>query len=171
MPDAGRWASRDPLGMANGPNSHSYGLANPVLYSDPTGLIVPLILAALAGAGLGALSQKGCGGPSIALGAAIGGGGTLLTGLASAAAGALELGALGRAAAGGAVAGLTGAAIPHLSGDDDTIAGLTGAAGGAGGGLLDGLFDTSGWGAAAGAAGSLMGSIFGMGKKKRCLVD
>ncbi|MBI5093080.1 MAG: RHS repeat-associated core domain-containing protein [Candidatus Hydrogenedentes bacterium] len=43
MPGAGRWASRDPLGMVDGPNEYGYGIGAPSMYSDPTGTVVETI--------------------------------------------------------------------------------------------------------------------------------
>lgn len=39
-PDTGRWLSRDPLGMVDGPNVYVYALSNPVSYKDSLGLSV-----------------------------------------------------------------------------------------------------------------------------------
>lgn len=38
----GRWISRDPIGLASGPNAYLYAEANPARYSDPLGLLVQL---------------------------------------------------------------------------------------------------------------------------------
>jgi RHS repeat-associated protein len=37
-PDMGRWISRDPLGMVDGPNVYAYVVNNPISSSDPLGL-------------------------------------------------------------------------------------------------------------------------------------
>jgi RHS repeat-associated protein len=43
--ETGRYITRDPLGFEGGPNLYSYVRHNPVSYSDPTGEIIPCLLA------------------------------------------------------------------------------------------------------------------------------
>ncbi len=38
MPNAGRWLTRDPLGMVDGPNVYAYVMGSPVRFSDAMGL-------------------------------------------------------------------------------------------------------------------------------------
>ncbi|HPO14293.1 MAG TPA: RHS repeat-associated core domain-containing protein [Candidatus Hydrogenedentes bacterium] len=55
-PDIARWTTRDPLGMAAGPNMHIYVLGNPASMVDPTGgmpWIIPLAGGLAAGGFLG----------------------------------------------------------------------------------------------------------------------
>ena len=46
-PSASRWLTRDPLGMADGPNVYGYAQGNPILVRDPDGRIALLALIAL----------------------------------------------------------------------------------------------------------------------------
>lgn len=61
LPELGRYASQDPIGLAGGTNPYQYAHANPVVAYDPTGLIVPLVIVAgfLGRAALGAAIEVG----------------------------------------------------------------------------------------------------------------
>lgn len=61
LPELGRYASQDPIGLAGGTNPYQYAHANPVVAYDPTGLIVPLVIVAgfLGRAALGAAIELG----------------------------------------------------------------------------------------------------------------
>ncbi|EME5356882.1 type VI secretion system effector Tse5 [Pseudomonas aeruginosa] len=61
LPEAGRYASQDPLGLGGGPNPYAYALNAPTLAYDPTGLIIPLVV-------IGAFAARA------AIGAALGAG-------------------------------------------------------------------------------------------------
>ena len=61
VPEAGRYASQDPLGLGGGPNPYAYALNAPTLAYDPTGLIIPLVV-------IGAFAARA------AIGAALGAG-------------------------------------------------------------------------------------------------
>ncbi|MEO7576995.1 MAG: RHS repeat-associated core domain-containing protein, partial [Massilia sp.] len=47
----GRYIQSDPIGLAGGINTYSYALGNPVRYTDPSGRIVPLVIAGVCAAG------------------------------------------------------------------------------------------------------------------------
>ncbi|MFU3619049.1 RHS repeat-associated core domain-containing protein [Pseudomonas paraeruginosa] len=61
LPEAGRYASQDPLGLGGGPNPYTYALNAPSVAYDPTGLIIPLVV-------IGAFAARA------AIGAALGAG-------------------------------------------------------------------------------------------------
>ena len=50
-PGSGRYIEADPIGLAGGSNLYSYGLNNPTRYTDPSGLIVPLVIPGICAAG------------------------------------------------------------------------------------------------------------------------
>jgi len=156
-PEAGRWLSKDPIGISGGLNLYAFCDNNPVNFVDPMGYY------GLAGAAVGGIS----GGISGAISGYASGG------WAGAAAGAVTGAAVGAAvgavnplaggAAGGAVGGAVGSAIGQLSqtgsvnGGAVAGAALSGAAGGALGGLTGG--GLVGPAAAIGtAAGNIVGS-------------
>lgn len=45
-PSTGRYITSDPIGLEAGVNTYLYAQANPLIYSDPSGLIVPLLVRA-----------------------------------------------------------------------------------------------------------------------------
>ncbi|MFN8534579.1 MAG: RHS repeat-associated core domain-containing protein [Dehalococcoidia bacterium] len=97
-PSAGRFISRDPIGLAGGPNLYAYALNNPIVLTDPFGL-------------KGWAGTLGAGGATA--GAAIGGiGGSLVGGFFGAAAGAPAggIGIVPGALLGGTALGTAGAA-------------------------------------------------------------
>ena len=47
----GRYAQSDPIGLAGGVNTYSYALNAPTMYTDPKGLLVPLLIPGLCAAG------------------------------------------------------------------------------------------------------------------------
>ena len=51
-PTLGRYTQGDPLGFVDGPSVYAYAKNNPVMYTDPDGRFVPLIVGAVIGAGL-----------------------------------------------------------------------------------------------------------------------
>ena len=56
-PALGRFMQKDPLMYINGLNDYAYTLNNPVIYSDPSGKVIPVIVGAvLIGANIGAWS-------------------------------------------------------------------------------------------------------------------
>ncbi|WPN58699.1 RHS repeat-associated core domain-containing protein [Pseudomonas sp. P9_31] len=61
LPEAGRYASQDPIGFRGGPNAYAYALNAPSVAYDPSGLIVPLLIIGgfLARAALGATIEVG----------------------------------------------------------------------------------------------------------------
>lgn len=66
-PNTGKWLSRDPLENAErlqGPNLYEYCKNDPVLYTDPDGRVVPVVIAGIVvvGGGLGHLADivKAC---------------------------------------------------------------------------------------------------------------
>ncbi|BAP42598.1 putative uncharacterized protein [Pseudomonas sp. StFLB209] len=44
LPEAGRYASQDPIGFRGGPNAYTYALNAPSVAYDPSGLFVPLVI-------------------------------------------------------------------------------------------------------------------------------
>lgn len=61
LPEAGRYASQDPIGFRGGPNAYAYALNVPSVAYDPSGLFVPLIIIGglLAKAALGGAIDAG----------------------------------------------------------------------------------------------------------------
>ena len=57
-PTTGRYLQADPLGLVPGPSLYGYAMQSPMMYADPDGEH-PVLIAAIAGAALGALSDLG----------------------------------------------------------------------------------------------------------------
>ncbi|MFY1665680.1 RHS repeat-associated core domain-containing protein [Pseudomonas sp. Pseu.R1] len=65
LPEAGRYATQDPIGLRGGPNGYAYALNAPSIAYDPSGLFIPLVIVgawlarAAIGAAIGATVEVG----------------------------------------------------------------------------------------------------------------
>ena len=160
-PETGRWTAKDPIRFAGGdPNLYGYVLNDPVNLVDPSGEIIPLIIAGAAVGSLvnvtGALIANGGSltgqqlAAAITTGAIAGAagavaapiGGTIARALGGSSAG---LGAASATATASAAGSATGQAVGNAI-DPCNVSSLTGAAlfGGLGGGLASKFFPTPG---------------------------